>query len=56
MDLRFFTGLALLPALLVGSFSMVQAQTTQPLLKLASAEEITVENDIEYANPDNQHL
>ncbi|MCW3095910.1 MAG: alpha/beta hydrolase [Chthonomonadaceae bacterium] len=52
----------LLPALLIGSLSTargqearspVVAQRIQPLLK---PEEITVENDIEYANPDDQHL
>jgi acetyl esterase/lipase len=63
MHLRLFKGIALLlSALLVGSLSTVRAQEAKcvvaapedaPLLK---ADEITVENDIEYANPDDQHL
>jgi acetyl esterase/lipase len=63
MNIRSVRGLALLlPVLLIGSLSIVGAQeakppvgapTTRPLLK---PDEIKVENDIEYANPDGQHL
>lgn len=63
MNLQCVTGLALLlPALLMGSLSPgraqdakppVEAQETRPLFK---SEEIKVENDIEYANPNSQHL
>lgn len=63
MDSRNVRWLALLlPTLLIGSFATLRAQeakpplvaqTVQPLLK---PDEITFENNIEYANPDNQHL
>jgi acetyl esterase/lipase len=55
----------LLPVLLIGSLASVQAQQvrsvrdtrTTPLLSVSlKADEIVVENDIEYANPDSQHL
>ena len=63
MNLRRVKGLALLlPTLLIGSFSMVRAEETkpsgavQPTRTISQREEIVVENDIEYANPNNQHL
>ena len=66
MNSRYIQGIAVwLAALLIGSPSISRAQerqpsnekrATQPVLKLAKAEDITVENDIEYANPDDQHL
>ena len=63
MNLRFFKGIAsLLPALMVGSVSIVRAQETKPVVvapavaPLLKRAEVTVENDIEYANPDDQHL
>lgn len=63
MDSRFFRDIALLlPALLIGSLSMARAQEAKPpvsaqkIQPLFKPEEIMVENDIEYANPDDQHL
>lgn len=66
MILHRITGLALLlPTLLIGSLSAAWAQQGQTaetsqsarsVPKLVRADEITVENDIEYANPDGQHM
>ena len=66
MNIRSAQGIALLlPVLLIGSRSIVRAQeaksavanhATQLRLQLAKGDDIIVENDIEYANPDDQHL
>ncbi len=63
MHSRCVKGLALLlPALLLGAISTVRAQEAKPTAEpraaqpLLKPEEIQVENDIEYANPDGQHL
>ncbi len=62
MDSRFLKGVSLLTVLLLASLTNVEAQEARKpavspsspvLLKL---EEITTENDIEYANPSEQHL
>lgn len=50
----------MLSALLIGSLSNVKAQETKPVVEapgpFVKADEIRAENDIEYANPNSQHL